>query len=148
MLGVVVPNPHHLLDPPLALRRPRLVDDGLGAVDDARPLPVPLSATALRKRPQTDVRSAWSSASLENRPERIRVHIPPDLGDRFHGRSFHGNPAAAGHDGYPIVALPSRADATRFTRGAVHYYAFIVQSPKCRQKITLKEKLFSHTFVR
>ena len=35
------------------------------------PLPVPRSATALRKRPRTDVRSAWSSASSEsdlNRP--------------------------------------------------------------------------------
>ena len=34
------------------------------------PLPVPRSATALRKRPRTDVRSAWSSASSESRLNR------------------------------------------------------------------------------
>ena len=34
------------------------------------PLPVPRSATALRKRPRTDVRSAWSPASSESRLNR------------------------------------------------------------------------------
>ena len=34
------------------------------------PLPVPRSATALRKRPRTDVRSVWSPASSESRLNR------------------------------------------------------------------------------
>ena len=46
------------------------------------PLPVPRTATALRKRPQTNVRSAWSAASSENRSEPTRVHFPSALSDR------------------------------------------------------------------
>ena len=46
------------------------------------PLPVPRSATALRKRPQTDVRSAWSSAALRTRLEPTRVQIPSGIRDR------------------------------------------------------------------
>ena len=49
-----------------------------------RPIPseAARSATALRKRPQTDVRSAWSSASSENRLEPIRVRCASALSDR------------------------------------------------------------------
>ena len=40
------------------------------------PQPVPRSATALRQRPQSGVRFAWSSTSFRRRLEPTRVHIP------------------------------------------------------------------------
>ena len=43
--------------------------------------PTPTSGSEPR-RPQTDLRSAWSSASSENRPEPTCGHFPSDLSDR------------------------------------------------------------------
>ena len=59
------------------------------------PLPVPRSATALRKRPQTDARSAWSSAFSEsglNRPafKFLQVFVSADTGLGRHGDAGPG----------------------------------------------------------
>ena len=84
------------------------------------PLPVPRSATALRKRPRTDVRSAWSPASSEsrlNRPafsfDQFSVLADTTTGGGAHHRSQ--NETGTGHhqaasDDQPDESSGRRAD--------------------------------------
>ena len=78
------------------------------------PLPVPRSATALRKRPRTDVRSAWSSASSEsglNRPAFISISARCSLTRGAHGLVMRRRTAR-----FPPVLPRCRAWAGRATR--------------------------------
>ena len=62
-------------------RRWRRPGWGHRSQDAAHPCEPARSATALRKRPRTDVCSAWSSA-FSDRSEPTRVHFDADLDDR------------------------------------------------------------------